>query len=192
MRARTSGAGGSAELRTLLAATLALAPGATARAGGVIDGLPQAERFGVSATATSGSGLSIAGAGGRLATARSPFALVAEVGFTHPQLAWLEFSPALLLELEGRVGVGVAPKIRAHVPERSRRWDAWGIAAVPAFFAPYSLLGVQVGAGVGFVAHSRLQLVAEAVASAYVWGSDRMDDAALGKLDLLLGVRVTF
>jgi hypothetical protein len=96
----------------------------------------------------------------------------------------------LLLEVEGRVGFGVLPRVRAFVP--TRRVKPYGVLGVPIFIAPYSLVGIQAGCGVSIELHRRVALVLEFTGNAFVWGSDLMTGAVLGKLDEAAGVRVSF
>ncbi len=159
-------------------------------AGGVVSRVAPAEKLQLTGTVTTGTGLSMASAGGETLAERSPTFLNVEVGFTHPSIPWFEISPGLMLELEGRVGVGINPKFRAVLPFRRAR--VYGLVGVPIFFAPYSLLGVQGGAGFAVSVHPHVALVSELSASAFFWGSDLMDDSILGKLDFAFGVRVMF
>jgi len=159
-------------------------------AGGVIGKLAPADKMHVSATIMAGTGLSLTGSGGRTYGRRSPTFLLAEVGLRHPDLMWLEFAPALLLEVEGRVGFGLLPRVRAFVP--TKRVKPYGVLGLPIFVAPYSLLGIQAGFGFTIELHARVALVAEFTGNVYVWGSDLMTDAVLGKLDQSFGVRVSF
>ncbi len=155
----------------------------------------QAEKLSIGAGASAGTGLSLTGSGGKTYTKRSPAFLIGEVGIIHPSIPWLEFVPSVMLELEGRVGVALVPKVRAYIPG-GKRVRFWGIAAVPIFVAPYSLVGIQGGAGVSLSLHQRVALFGEFTAGAYVWGTDLMNgsdhSAALGKIDESLGVRVYF
>ncbi len=165
-------------------------------AGGAIAALPPAEKLEVSSTVTAGSGLSIAGAGGSTFVRRSPAFVQVDVGFIHPQLRWLELAPTLMLEVEGRVGFGVMPKVRAFVPLKGRRGPSrmlvYGSLGVPVFVVPYTLVGVQAGFGVGVQVHRHFAVVAEGTGAGYFLGSDLMKDAALGKVDVQAGVRVRF
>jgi hypothetical protein len=102
----------------------------------------------------------------------------------------LELAPTIALEVEGRVGVALMPKLRARLP--GKRVRIWALAGLPIFFAPYSLLGIQGGAGISLALHKRFALVGEVTATGFVWGSDLMDGGSLVKLDQQLGVRVTF
>jgi hypothetical protein len=166
-------------------------------AGGAIAALPPAEKLQVSASVMAGSGLSIAGSGGTTFARRSPAFLQVDVGFIHPQLPWLELAPTVMLELEGRVAFGVMPKLRAFVPWRGRKgkqspWLTFGSLGVPVFVAPFTLVGVQAGVGVGVQLHRHLAVVVEGTGAGYFLGSDLMEDAALGKLDVQAGLRVRF
>jgi hypothetical protein len=158
--------------------------------GGVVGGVAPAEKMHVSSTLMAGTGLSLTGSDGRTYWRRSPAFLLAEVGLRHPDLMWLEFAPALLLEVEGRVGFGLLPRVRAFVP--TKRLHPYGVLGIPIFVAPYSLLGVQAGFGFTLDLHKRVALVAEFTGNVYVWGSDLMTKSVLGKLDSALGVRVNF
>ncbi len=158
--------------------------------GGAIGQLAPAEKLQVSASIMAGSGMSLAGVGGRTYGARSPAFLLGEVALAHPQLQWLEFAPALAFEVEGRVGVGLIPKIRARLG--GKRVRVWGLLGLPVFFAPYSLVGVQGGAGLSLALHPRFALVAEFTGTGFVWGSDLMSGSALAKLDQHFGIRVNF
>lgn len=158
--------------------------------GGAIGQVAPAEKLRTSASIMAGTGMSLAGVSGRTYAARSPTFLLGEVGLVHPDLDWLEFAPTIALEIEGRVGVGLMPKLRARLP--GKRLRVWATAALPIFFAPYSLLGIQGGAGLSVALHRRFALVAEFTGTGYVWGSDLMEGAALAKLDQSFGVRVSF
>lgn len=159
-------------------------------AGGIIGKLAPAEKIHVSATIMAGTGMSLTGNGGRTYGARSPTFLIAEVGLRHPDLMWLEFAPTIVLELEGRVGFGLLPRVRAFVP--TKRVQPYGVLGVPIFVAPYSLVGIQAGAGLKIDLHERVALVAEFTGNVFVWGSDLMTKSVLGKLDSSFGVRVSF
>jgi hypothetical protein len=163
---------------------------ASVMCGGAIGSVGPAEKLQVSASILAGTGISLAGVARKTYAARSPTFLLAEVGFVHPQLQWLEFAPTIALEIEGRIGVGLMPKLRARLP--GKRVRVWAVGALPIFFAPYSLLGVQGGAGLSVALHPRVALLAEFTGTGYVWGSDLMKGAALAKLDQTFGVRMNF
>ncbi len=171
----------------MIASTIPLA---CVLAGGVVGGVAPAEKMHVSTTIMAGTGLSLAGSDGVTYGRRSPAFLLAEVGLRHPDLMWLEFAPALLLEMEGRVGFGLLPRVRAFVP--TKRLHPYGVLGLPIFVAPYSMLGVQAGFGFTLDLHKRVALVAEFTGNVFFWGSDLMTSSVLGKLDSSFGVRVHF
>lgn len=158
--------------------------------GGALPGLATAERLEVSASVLAGTGIALAGVGGKTFARRAPTFLQAEVGLVHPQLPWLELAPTLMLEIDGRIGFGVAPKLRARLP--GKRVRVYGVAALPIYVVPYTLLGVQAGGGLMINLHRRAALLAEFTGGAYVWGSDLMPNAALGQFSSSLGLRVNF
>ena len=159
-------------------------------AGGVVSRVAPTDKLQVSATALSGTGLSLASAGGSTNSNRSPVFLDVEAGFTHPSIPWLEFTPALLLEAEGRVGFGIEPKLRAFLPVR--KLSVFGVVGLPVFVAPYSLLGARAGVGLAVHVHRHFAVTAEASAAVFFWGTDLMSDSILAKLDLAAGVRIPF
>ena len=159
--------------------------------GGVVGSVAPAEKIHVSTTIQAGTGLSLVGSDGHTYGRSSPAFLLAEVGLRPPDLMWLEFAPTLMLEVEGRVGFGVMPRVRAFVP-KTKRFKPYGLLGLPIFVAPYSMLGVQAGFGFALELHKRVALVAEFTGTAYVWGSDLMTKSVLGKLDESFGVRVNF
>jgi hypothetical protein len=158
--------------------------------GGLYGNVAPAEKLQVSATVMAGTGISLVGVNKHTYADRSPTFLIGEVGIVHPQVDWLELAPSMMLEVEGRVGVALLPKIRARLP--GKRVRLWALAGLPIFVAPYSMLGVQAGFGLSIALHKRIALVGEFSASAYVWGSDLMKKSALGKLDETFGIKVTF
>jgi len=163
---------------------------ATVLAGGVVGGLPPAEKLTVTAAASSGTGVAVASPGGGTLSGRAPVYLRAEVGFIHPAVRWLEFSPGIWMEVEGRVGFGIVPRLRALLP--GRRFFPYGTVSLPVVVAPYSLLGVEAGFGAAFAVHRHLAIAVEATATTFFWGSDLMKGSILARFDAGLGVRVPF
>lgn len=158
--------------------------------GGAIASVGPAEKLEVTASVMAGTGTSLAGMAGKTYGKRSPTFLLGEVAFVHPDLSWLEFAPTIALEVEGRVGVGLVPKLRARLP--GKRVRLWAVVALPIFVAPYSLLGIQGGAGISVNLHKRVALIAEFTGTGFVWGSDLMNNYSLAKLDQSFGVRLRF
>lgn len=159
-------------------------------AGGVTSRLPPAEKLTVTAAASSGTGVSVASPGGGTLSGRAPTYLRAEVGFIHPSLPWLEFSPGIWMEVEGRVDFGIVPRLRALLP--GRRFFPYGTLGVPVVVAPFSLLGVEAGFGAAFTVHRHLAITVETTATTFFWGSDLMKGSILARFDAGLGLRVPF
>jgi hypothetical protein len=144
----------------------------------------------VTTTALTGTGLALApGPYGTLAR-RSPVSLSLDAAFRHPEFSWLEFSPAVLLELEGRVAFGLALRMRAYAP--TRKFDCYVYAGVPAYVAPYTLLGAQIGIGFAFPIHPHVALMTEQSATVFFLGSDLTSADVMAKLDVFGGIRVRY
>jgi len=159
-------------------------------AGGVVASLPPAEKLEVSAMLGVSSGVSLAGPSGTTFSRRSPTMLTFEVGITHPRVPWLEVSPGFLLEVEGRVGFGIQAQVRMSLPHGRIR--PYALLGIPAFLAPYTLLGAEAGAGVLGVLHRHFGVALELTATAFFLGDDLMAKSALAKIDATLGFRAAF
>lgn len=165
-------------------------------AGGATPNLSPTDGLEIRATATAGSGRSITGFAGKTYTRRSPLFLNVDVGFVHPRMSWLEFAPTLMLELEGRVAIGANPKLRALLPLANkgimRRFRPFGLVGAPVFLRPYKLVGAQAGAGIRIKITGRTSLLGQATATVFFMGDDLMNNSALGKLDIEVGLTVRF
>ena len=160
-------------------------------AGGLTQSIPPADSVDISTRMTTGTGLSVAGAGGTSLTARSPGFLTAEIGMRPSTLSGLELTGGFTMEVEGRTSLGLLARARAHIPSR-RRISGYAIGGVPLFVHPFSLLGAQVGLGTQLEVHRHVSLVAEGTATAFFAGSDLMKGSVLGKFDLGLGLEIRF
>ena len=140
-----------------------------------------------------GSGLSM-GTGpagenaGSVTLRRTPIFLEAEA---H---TWIDAAPdpvlgaARRLEVDGRVSVAVVPRaglVRPLGPARLRLF-----AGAPFFFAPFSMLGAEVGAALAIPLGDRFALSAGLRLDVFFWGSDLPSDTALVDLDLAVGLEV--
>jgi len=145
----------------------------------------------VYANASTGSGVSLAGFGRKTLSRRSPTFLNLDTSFQLDTLPWLELAAGIMLELEGRVGIGLLPRLRAFFRGKARIHPYFTLGA-PVFVYPYSLYGVMGGFGTTFNLTDKLQLIGESTVSAFVGGSDLADKSALAKIDFSLGFRVSF
>ena len=137
-------------------------------------------------TLAGGSGLSIGTGDGTALTHRSPVFVAVEVGLIFDGDRSLEWTPALIFELDGRVAAGIDPSLKKLL-----FWGplgVYGAVGVPFYFAPYTLLGVKAAVG-GLWAFGRLALALEVRINAFFAGSDLPDDSALVKIDACLGLR---
>lgn len=141
--------------------------------------------------AAAGTGLELAGGGaGGTGLRRSPTFVTLNGGVMLDNETRFELGAALLLELEGRVGVAVEPQLRIHAP--GRRFRGYLVVGVPIFVAPYTLFGVSAGPGVSFSPLPALFIFSELALRAYPFGNDLPQGAVLFHGDLSLGVRYAF
>jgi hypothetical protein len=141
----------------------------------------------VSVTTLVGSGLTLAAED---TAKRSPTFLLFDVGLFHPEHRWLEFSPAVMMELEGGLTVGAGLRLRAFTSLGPLR--LYAIGGLEGFFAPRKLLGIRLGAGVTFPLHPRFSLASELGPTVYFAGNDIIERSALTKMDATAGIRVNF
>ena len=144
----------------------------------------------VSSTLLLGSGVSMAPGPVRAQANRSPLMLTLDAGFFHPELTWLEFSPAAMLEVERGVGFGLAFRVRAFLP--TRRLRPYGTAGLSYFFAPYKLFGAQAGVGLALRLHEHFALATELAPTVFFFGNDLTAGGVLAKIDGSVGLRVSF
>ncbi len=145
----------------------------------------------VSGTVVVGTGVSMApGPDEAAISKRSPTQLTVDAGFSHPDVRWLEISPAMMLELERGVSFGAALRLRAFVP--TKRVQPYALVGIPAFLAPSTLLGAQALLGVAVNLHRHFALAAEFGPTVFFAGDDLTSGGTLTKLDGSVGIRVTF
>ena len=99
-----------------------------------------------------------------------------------------EWSLGVGVPFEGTPALAFTPRVRRLV----ERWgvDVYVSAGVPAFVAPYTLVGLELGLGGRYPATESLEAFATAVADAYFAGSDLGPGGSLVMFNLLAGVRV--
>jgi hypothetical protein len=138
-------------------------------------------------TVASGTGLSLGQGADGVARKRSPIFLDVDVGLIFDGDRAMEWTPSLIMELEEKVSVGVNPSLkRVH---RWRRFSFYGGLGFPFFFAPFTLLGVEVAAGATLHLLPRLGVTLELRSDLFFVGSDLPDGAVLAKMDAALGIR---
>lgn len=134
-----------------------------------------------------GSGLSFGTGDGDTVIRRSPIFLAIEVGLIFDGDRSLEWTPALIFELDGRVSAGIDPRLKKLL--YFGRFGLYGAVGVPVYFAPFTLFGLEAAVGGIFSFTRRLALALEVRVHAFFAGSDLPDDSALVKTDLALALR---
>lgn len=148
----------------------------------------EAQTRNISVSLLAGGGLSFGTGGGQSLLRHSP---------THLDLAfrtWVSegkhtrnpiVGAALRIEVEGRASVGIVP--RAELAQSLGGIEIRPFVGVPFFFAPFSLLGAEVGAALTFQLHGKTNVLITIVADAYFWGSDLPDGQAIVSLNAGVG-----
>lgn len=148
----------------------------------------EAQTRNISVSLLAGSGLSFGTGGGQSVLRHSP---------THLDLAfrtWVSegkhlrnpiVGAVLRIEVEGRASIGIVP--RAELIGDLGGIEIRPFIGVPFFFAPFSLLGAEVGAALTFQLHGRTNVLITIVADAYFWGSDLPDGQAIVSLNAGVG-----
>ena len=139
-------------------------------------------------TVASGSGLSLGGGPG-VAKRRSPTVLDIDVGLIFDGDRAMEWTPSLIMELEGKVSVGINPSLKRML-FLGRRVNVYGRLGFPFFFAPFTLVGVEAAVGCTVRLVRRLSVAVEGHTDVFFAGSDLPDGSVLAKLDLLIGLRL--
>jgi len=147
----------------------------------------EAQRRAFAVSLSGGSGLTFGTGGSQdVVMQRTPIFLDAAVR------AWTDEAPnpviggALRVEVDGRASVGIVPRVEWD--QRLGSLELRPFAGVPFFFAPFSLLGIELGVGAAFPLGDSLRLVANFMVDAYVWGSDLPADSAVIMLNGTIGI----
>lgn len=148
----------------------------------------EAQTRNISVSLLAGSGLSFGTGSGQSVLRHSP---------THLDLAfrtWVSegkhlrnpiVGAALRIEVQGRASVGIVP--RAELLQSLGSVEIRPFIGVPFFFAPFSLLGAEVGAALAFQLHGQTNVLLTVVVDAYFWGSDLPDGQAIVSLNAGIG-----
>ncbi|GEM_PF-3236109 len=177
---------------SLLSVVLVLPTLTSGVAGGLTASIAPAETAKINASVASGTGLSLSGAAGESLSRRSPTFVNLDVGYTLDSLPWLEFAPAIHIEIEGRVGLGVLPRIRAYLPENHPAYRLYASLGALGILHPYTLYGIQGAVGSVIMLGRQFALVPEVSLTGFAAGTDLMKDGALAKFDVSLAIRLNF
>lgn len=135
-----------------------------------------------------GTGMTMGKPGDTMQIKRSPVFLEVDVGLVFDEDFDWEWTPSLILEVDGRVSVGVNPTVKRVV--RFDWFSFYGGLGIPFFFAPYTLLGFEAAIGGIYYIIPKFAAVVEFRANVFFIGSDLPNGSALAKLDFAFGLRV--
>lgn len=139
---------------------------------------------------SAGSGLTIGADGGSSVLLRSPVFLDIGARTWASDQSELVYGGSLRLEVDGRVGVGVVPKV-----EYARTLGPIGISVgggLPIFLAPYTLFGVEAFLTGRFMIGDVFGVFGSFLVDAYLFGSDLPRGTAIVMLNGVLGVELRF
>ncbi len=135
-----------------------------------------------------GSGFSVGTGQGSGAGRRSPFYVEGSyhMGSTEAATPW--FGIALRAELEGRSSVAAVPSVQIEHPIGPLRLRPH--AALPFFFAPFSLLGGELGLDASYPLGASVALTLGLRLDAFFWGSDLPEGTSLVMLNAMLSMEM--
>jgi hypothetical protein len=149
-----------------------------------------AQELDTAVTLAAGTGVSVGRGDAAVAATMSPMFLDLDVGLIFDGDHTLEWTPSLIMEIQGRVSIGVNPSLK-----RVWKWKVFSIyggLGFPFFFAPFTLVGVEPAVGFTFHPLPRLGLALELHADVFFAGSDLPESSVVAKMDASVGVRFHF
>lgn len=144
----------------------------------------------IEGAASVGTGASLGTGNGETVVLLSPVYIDADVIFYNSEFPKVEYVIGLQAELTGRVSAGIVPQLR--LTTGPKKIMVYGLVGVPFVFAPFVMLGVEVGGGLLWRIFPRVGVFAEAVADLFFIGNDLQDDGMLTQIDANLGIRIPF
>lgn len=143
-----------------------------------------------------GTGVSLGGGRAGVIAQVSPMTLDIDVGIVFDKEWNMEWTPSIILEIGGRVAVGVNPSLKRFIKISEKGWlkkmSIYGGIGIPFIFSPYTLLGAEVAAGVTYEFFPNFAPVVELHTDVFFAGNDLPDGSVLVKIDFTLGVRYNF
>ena len=143
-----------------------------------------------------GTGVSLGGGSAGVIAKVSPMTLDIDVGLVFDREWNMEWTPSIMLELGGRVSVGVNPSVKRFIKLKDDGWlskmSIYGGVGVPFYFAPFTLLGAEAAAGVTYEFFPKFAPVVELRTDVFFAGSDLPTGSVLVKIDFTVGVRYNF
>ena len=120
-----------------------------------------------------------------------------DVGLVFDKEWEMEWTPSIILELGGRVAVGVNPSVKRFIKLTEKegwlkKMSIYGGVGIPFIFAPYTLLGAEAAVGVTYEFFPNFAPVVELHTDVFFAGNDLPDGSVLVKIDFTLGIRYNF
>jgi hypothetical protein len=156
----------------------------------VVPSSAMAQRAVIEGAASLGSGASLGTGSGHTVVMMSPLYLDADIIYYNDEFPKMEYVIGLQAELQGRVSAGIIPQIR--LTAGPKKWMVYGLAGIPLVFAPFVILGAEVGGGLLWRGFKRVGFFGEFVVDLFFIGNDLQDEGMLTQLDLNLGIRIPF
>ncbi len=144
----------------------------------------------IEGAASLGSGASLGTGNGTAVVLPSPLYLDVDVIFYNSELPKVEYVIGLQAELTGRVSAGVVPQLR--LTSGKKPVMVYGLIGIPLVFAPFVMLGAEVGGGLLWRIFPRVGAFAEVVTDLFFIGNDLQKDGMLTQLDADIGIRIPF
>ncbi len=116
---------------------------------------------------------------------RSPMFVDASLRTWSDEAPTLRWGASLRLEIEGRTSLGVVPRV--EIAKKLGDLTITPGVGVPLFFAPFSMLGVEVSTGVLLPLSDTFGISGTAMFDGYFFGSDVPENSAVIMFNLMLG-----
>ncbi len=175
---------------------IALLPGLALALLMVVSSPAHAQEVDFVASVAGGTGVSMGGGSAGVIAKLSPMTLDIDVGLVFDKDWSMEWTPSIILELGGRISVGVNPSLKRFVKLSESGWASkmsiYGGIGVPFIFAPFTLLGAEAAVGVTYEFFPNFSPVLELHSDVFFAGSDLPEGSVLVKVDFTLGIRYRF
>jgi len=159
-----------------------------------LGGDADAQRRMTTVSANAGSGLSI-GTGATSVAGQSMVSLRRTPVFIEVEgRTWSTSNPdpvigaALRVEVDGRASLAVVPRVTLQ--RCASKIEFRVFFGAPFFFAPFSMLGAELGGGISIPLGKHFSLGVNAMVDAFFWGSDLPDDTVVIGINGMAGVEM--
>lgn len=155
----------------------------------------EAQRRMTTLSANAGSGLSIGSGQATTVGGQSMVSLRRTPVFVEVEgRTWSTSNPdpvigaALRVEIDGRTSLAVVPRVQLQ--RTLSKLEVRVFLGAPFFFAPFSMLGAELGGGISISLGKHFALGVNAMIDAFFWGSDLPDDTVLIGINGMAGLEM--